>query len=94
MAESLACGTPVVGYNIGSVPEIVKDGETGYVVDNTQGQGVDQMVEAIKKLKDMPEETYQQMRAAGRKRVEENFTIDKMVEGYIEIYKKLAKIDP
>lgn len=34
MIESMACGTPVIAYNIGSVPEIVKDGETGFIIEN------------------------------------------------------------
>ncbi len=34
MAEALACGTPVIGYNIGSVPEVVKDGMNGFIVNN------------------------------------------------------------
>jgi len=79
MAESLACGTPVVAFNIGSVPEVVLDGKTGYVVEDTR-----QMVEAVKKIETID-------RALCRKVVEEKFTIEKMVEGYEKVYEKILK---
>ncbi len=45
LAEALACGTPVIGFDRGSVPEVVIDGKNGYIVNN-----VDEMVEAINKI--------------------------------------------
>jgi glycosyltransferase involved in cell wall biosynthesis len=93
MIESMSCGTPVIAYNRGSVAEIVKDGVTGFIIDpdneDRQGkgswvikkQGVDGLVEAIKRIGEID-------RAACRKHVEEKFTIDKMVEGYENVYKK------
>ena len=45
MAESMACGTPVIATNLGSVPEVIADGETGFICD-----GVDECVEAIAKI--------------------------------------------
>jgi glycosyltransferase involved in cell wall biosynthesis len=78
MIEAMASGTPVIAFNRGSVPEIVKDGETGFVVEN-----VDQMAEAMKKIDQID-------RAACRKHVEENFSIAKMVAGYEEVYKDIV----
>ncbi len=80
MIEAMACGTPVIAYNRGSVPEIVKDGVTGFVVD--ENKGVAGLVEAIKKIDQID-------RAVCRKHVEEKFTIEKMVDGYEQVYKKI-----
>lgn len=45
MAESLSCGTPVIGFNRGSVQEVVEDGQTGFIVEN-----IEEMIERVKKL--------------------------------------------
>ncbi|MCX6791799.1 MAG: glycosyltransferase [Candidatus Gottesmanbacteria bacterium] len=80
MIEAMSCGTPVIAFNRGSVAEIVKDGVTGFVVDPSKG--VEGLVEAIKRIGEID-------RAACRKHVEEKFTIEKMVEGYENVYKKV-----
>lgn len=81
MIEAMACGTPVIAYDRGSVSEIVRDGVTGYVVDPTYG--VDGLVEAVKKIGNID-------RASCRAHVEAHFTIKKMVEGYQNIYKNIT----
>ena len=63
MVEALATGTPVIGFRRASVPEVVEDGRTGFVVD-----GVDGMVEAIGRLGEID-------RAACRRSAEERFTV-------------------
>jgi glycosyltransferase involved in cell wall biosynthesis len=78
MTESMACGTPVIGFRRGSVPEVIKDGETGFIVSD-----VDQMAEAIKKVDLIS-------RAACRKRVEDKFSTAKMVEGYEKAFLRFA----
>ena len=80
MIEAMACGTPVIAYNRGSVSEIVQDGITGFVVEPEKG--VAGLVEAIKKIDQID-------RAACRKHVEEKFTVEKMVEGYEKVYEKI-----
>ncbi|MBI4096097.1 MAG: glycosyltransferase family 4 protein [Candidatus Levybacteria bacterium] len=77
MIEAMACGTPVVAYNHGAVSEVVRDGLTGFVVENHS-----QMVEAIKKIDSIK-------RQDCRKHVEENFTIEKMIDGYEKALEKL-----
>ncbi len=79
MTEAMACGTPVIAFNRGSVPEIVVDGKTGFIVNT-----VEEMAAAIKKIGQID-------RAACRKHVENNFTLEKMVDGYEKIFLKLAK---
>ena len=79
MIEAMACGTPVIGFNKGSVSEVIKDGKTGFIVKDDK-----KMIQAIKKIDKIN-------RAECRKRVEDNFTVEKMVDGYERIYKKIVK---
>lgn len=76
MVEGLASGTPVIAFDKGSIPEIVKNGETGFVVNNAF-----EMAEKMKIVDNIN-------RGICRKRVEDNFTVEKMVRGYEEIYEK------
>jgi len=77
VAESMACGTPVIAFNRGSMPELIANGETGFLVDD-----LNQARDAITRLKTID-------RKKCRQRVEEKFTIDLMVERYLEVYKKI-----
>jgi glycosyltransferase involved in cell wall biosynthesis len=78
MTEAMACGTPVIAFNRGSVSDIVKHNKTGFVVENEK-----EMIEAIKNINKIN-------RADCREYVEENFTIKKMVEGYEGIYERIV----
>lgn len=88
MTEALACGTPVVAFRRGSVPEIIKDGETGFICP---AGDIDCMVKKVKEIYAMPIEKYQAMRRACRKHVEENFTVEKMVNGYEKVYERVIE---
>lgn len=99
--EAMACGTPVVAYNRGSVSEIVKDGLTGFIIDPDnedrpgkgswviKKKGVEGLVEAIRRINSLSEEERRRMRKNCRRRVEENFTVEKMVENYERLYSNL-----
>lgn len=99
LVESMACGTPVVAYARGSVPEIVKDGETGFIVnpskDDKHGNwiikktGIDGLCEAVERIYSMPEEKYKAMRKACRDHVEKHFTVERMVDDYINVYEEI-----
>ncbi len=101
LTEAMACGTPVVAYAKGSIPEIVKDGETGFLVnpsdDDIRGDwvvkktGEEGLKEAVEKIYTMPVDQYGLMRKACRERVEKNFTIEKMVEEYNTILHTIVK---
>ena len=100
MVEAMACGTPVIAYNRGSVPEIVKDGVTGFIIEpeaqgnrGNQGNRVDRVIQktGIPGLVEAMGRIGQIDRAACRKHVEENFSVEKMVAGYEGIYGRLGK---
>ncbi len=80
MVEAMSCGTPVVAFKRGSASEIVVDGLTGFVVEPSEG--LNGLKKALDKIDIIERENC-------RKRVEENFTIKKMVENYEELYKQL-----
>jgi len=82
MVESMASGTPVIAYNIGSVSEIVTDGKTGFVIDSSLGIGG--LVDAVKKISQIN-------RLDCRREVENRFSKERMVKDYIEAYKKLLE---
>lgn len=74
MIEAMACGTPVLGARMGSIPEIVEDGVTGYLCDD-----VDAAVARVPQLGSLD-------RHACRRRVEAEFTIERMIDRYCAAY--------
>jgi glycosyltransferase involved in cell wall biosynthesis len=81
MTEAMACGTPVIATPRGSVPEVVADGETGFIVS------VENYVEeAAGRLKRLDEISP----AACRERVDRLFDKEAMVEGYNRIFEEVA----
>jgi glycosyltransferase involved in cell wall biosynthesis len=77
MTEAMACGTPVVAWRNGSVPEVVADGETGFIVGS-----VEEMAAAIGRVGELDPR-------AMRSRVEERFSAEAMVSGYERIYQQV-----
>jgi glycosyltransferase involved in cell wall biosynthesis len=77
MTEAMACGTPVIAWRSGSVPEVVADGETGFVVES-----VEEMAAAVDRVGDLDPQV---MRA----RVKERFSAEAMVAGYERIYQQV-----
>jgi glycosyltransferase involved in cell wall biosynthesis len=82
LIESMASGTPVVGFRKGSVPEIVRDGKTGFVVES-----VESMVEAIASIERIDRRDCQ-------RHVEDHFSIHRMAERYEAVYERLAGAQP
>ncbi|GAB4107952.1 MAG: hypothetical protein Kow00105_12760 [Phycisphaeraceae bacterium] len=77
MTESMACGTPVIAFDKGSPREVIRHGETGFVVED-----VDAAVEAVAKVHEID-------RHACRQHVAERFTLEKMVDGYEQAYRQV-----
>ena len=78
MIEAMACGTPVIAFNRGSVPEIIEDGVSGYIVEDERGA-----MSAVNRLSKLS-------RATVRQQFEERFTARRMAEDYLTIYRSLA----
>ncbi|MGY4291236.1 glycosyltransferase involved in cell wall biosynthesis [Bradyrhizobium sp. LM2.7] len=79
MIEAMACGTPVVAFNRGSVPEIIDEGLTGFVVED--------VLSAAGVVKRLPELS----RAAIRKQFETRFTARRMALDYLAAYRNLTE---
>lgn len=79
MIEAMSCGTPVIAYPKGSVPEIVEDGVTGYVIKSIKGG-----VKAVEKASSLSRKRIRQV-------FEERFTAHRMVSNYVEIYEKVIE---
>jgi len=77
MAEAMSCGTPVIGFDRGAVPEVVIDDKTGFVVPYEKG--IEGLIEALAKInKIKPKDC--------REHVVKNFSVEKMVEEYEKLY--------
>ena len=72
--ESMACGTPAIAFNKGSMPELIEHGKNGFLVS-----GCEEAVEHVARIKNID-------RLDCRQTVEDRFTVDSMVEKYIDVY--------
>jgi glycosyltransferase involved in cell wall biosynthesis len=79
MIEAMACGTPVIAYNRGSVPEVIEDGVTGFIVEDEAGA-----MGAVDRLAHLS-------RTAIRRRFEERFTARRMALDYLSVYRSLKE---
>lgn len=80
MIEAMACGAPVIAFGRGSVPEVVKDGVTGFIVDTEK-----EMIAAVKKIDQID-------RAACRAWVEQKFSAERMIGEYEKAYYKVLQL--
>lgn len=80
MIESMACGTPVIAFNCGSVPEVMDDGVTGFIVND-----VDQAVKALGKVDTLD-------RARVRATFDRRWTARRMAEDYVDVYESLIDL--
>jgi glycosyltransferase involved in cell wall biosynthesis len=80
--ESMACGTPVLAMKRGALPEIVVDGETGFLVDSLEG-----MVASLERLDTID-------RRACRRHIQQNFSLARMVQDYIDVYRQVVEEHP
>jgi glycosyltransferase involved in cell wall biosynthesis len=79
MIEAMACGTPVVAFENGSVPEVIEDGITGFIVENEN-----QAVEALQKIGTLDRDRI-------RAEFDRRFTAQHMAQNYLKLYSRLMK---
>jgi glycosyltransferase involved in cell wall biosynthesis len=80
VTEAMAAGTPVLTYPRGSMPELIQDGETGYLVRDDE-----EMVEAVRSVDKID-------RGRCREWVRQNFSVERMVDGYEKLYQKVLRL--
>jgi len=78
MIEAMACGTPTIAYRAGSVPEVIEHGVSGFIVDDEEAAA-----QAVRRIDDID-------RAAVRACFERRFTVERMAEDYLRLYRALA----
>ncbi|HBH84384.1 MAG: glycosyl transferase [Bacteroidetes bacterium GWE2_41_25] len=79
VAESMLCGTPVIAFNKGAMPELIHDGETGFLVNS-----IDEAVHAVNNIKYIDRKYCMEYAAS-------KFSRQKMIEGYLEVYRKILE---
>ncbi len=79
--ESMACGTPVIAFNKGSMPELIDSGKNGFIVSD-----IEEAVAALAKISEIDRQNC-------RNTVEQRFTVEKMVDNYIKVYEKIINLN-
>src|ERR1700730_3830393 len=82
LTEAMACGTPVIAYPLGSVPEVIDDGITGYLVDSMEAAA-----KAIRYIDTLDRRTI-------RRVFEERFSARRMCQNYVNIYQRIGGLEP
>jgi glycosyltransferase involved in cell wall biosynthesis len=77
--EAMACGTPIIAFRRGSVPELIEEGVTGYIVDDIEGA-----LQALRKIQDFD-------RRRCRRVFEERFSAARMANDYLSLYRRAIK---
>jgi glycosyltransferase involved in cell wall biosynthesis len=79
LIEAMACGVPVIAHPYGSIPEIIRPGQTGFIVKQ-----LDEAVDAVQRVSELD-------RPRIRRHVAENFSRERMVDAYINVYQEILR---
>jgi hypothetical protein len=82
LIEAMACGTPVIAYPFGSVPELIDDGETGFLVKD-----IGEAMSAVHRIEEID-------RVKCRQVFDNRFTAARMASDYVELYERLTRGEP
>ena len=80
--EAAACGTPIIAYGMGSVPEVIDEGVTGYIVDS-----IEAAAKAVGQIDALDRRTV-------RRVFEQRFTVRRMCHDYVNIYQRIRDGEP
>ncbi|MEK7533919.1 MAG: glycosyltransferase [Patescibacteria group bacterium] len=101
--EAMACGSPVIAYAAGALPEQVVDNKTGYLICNSkqanykyiiEQTGINGLIHAINKINSLSKQDYLRFRRNARTRIEDFFSIKKMAKNYEKLYLRIIKERP
>ncbi|HQE50035.1 MAG TPA: glycosyltransferase family 4 protein, partial [Fervidobacterium sp.] len=83
MLEAMACGTPVLATPVGAIPDVIIDGETGFIMENNSPECIAENV-----IRALNSPDLERIAGNGRRFVEENFTFEKVVENWKRVLLK------
>ena len=83
--EALACGTPVIAYDIGPMPELIQDGKTGFIAPDVS---VESLATTLEEVLDDPEQLVE-MRQYCREEAEQEYDLSKQTKMYIDLYENI-----
>jgi len=98
--EAMACGTPVIAYSRGASPEVIKDGVTGYLINQSSEYnvgtyrsgtyGIEGLVETIIHMTSLSNDDYKKLRYQAQTYAHDSFSTEKMASQYEELYKRIV----
>lgn len=86
IAEGMACGLPIISFETGSIPELVENGSNGYLAEY---KDVDDLILKLRMILSLPKEKLSEMELKSQDKVNKNFTLEMMVNNYINLYNKM-----